>query len=109
MASPLGQKLGKPIKVILRMPTNITFPDGSPVFMEAYKAINGLRSSGLAWVEHLANLLQSLNISPSPLESTIFAGEIIRKGQKSEWIQVIAYVDDLLVFARSEEAAMFVF
>ena len=110
MASPLGQKLGKPIKVILRMPTNITFPDGSPVFMEAYKAINGLRSSGLAWVEHLANLLQSFNISPSPLESTIFAGEVtIRKGQKPEWILVIAYVDDLLVFARSEEAAMFVF
>ena len=110
MASPLGQKLGKPIKVILRMPSNITFPDGSPVFMEAYKAISGLRSSGLAWVEHLANLLQSLKISPSPLESTIFAGEVtIRKGQKPEWIQVVAYVDDLLVFAKSEEAAMFVF
>ena len=58
----------------------------------------------------MANLLQSLNISPSPLESTIFAGEVtVRKGQKPEWIQVVAYVDDLLVFAKSEEAAMFVF
>ena len=73
MASPLGRRLGKPIKVILKMPPNtMQFPDGSPIFLEAFKAINGLRTSGLAWVEHLSHLLQELGIKPSLIETTVF-------------------------------------
>ena len=90
MASPLGQKLGKPIKVILKLPPSIVFPNLSPVYLEAYKAINGLRSSGLAWVEHLANLLKSLQINPSRLESTIFAGHVSLKDKSKSWVQVAA-------------------
>ena len=102
MASPLGRKLGKRIRVILKFPPNITHKDGSPVFLEAWKAINGLRSSGRAWVDHLSALLQRLNIVPSSVESTVFAGEIDGKNGKA-WVQVVAYVDDLLVFSASKE------
>ena len=107
MASPLGRRLGKPIKVILKMPPNtMQFPDGSPIFLEAFKAINGLRTSGLAWVEHLSHLLQELGIKPSLIETTVFSGEVSVKGHGKAWVQVVAYVDDLLVFAPSKVFAV---
>ena len=57
-------------------PNTMQFPDGSPIFLEAFKAINGLRTSGLAWVEHLSHLLQELGIKPSLIETTVFSGEV---------------------------------
>ena len=74
MASPLGRRLGKPIKVIL---------NGSPIFLEAFKAINGLRTSGLAWVGHLSHLLQELGIKPPLIEAAVFCGEIGQRAWKS--------------------------
>ena len=85
-ASPLGRKLGNRIRVVLKFPPSITHKDGSPVFLEAWKAINGLRSSGRAWVDHLSPLLQRLNIVPSPVESTVFAGEIDGKNLGFRWL-----------------------
>lgn len=109
MASPLGKKLGKAIKVILKLPPNtFGFDDGSAVYLEAYKAINGLRSSGLAWVEHLSNLLQELGIKPSMIETTVFSGNV-KVGKLTCWVQVVAYVDDLLIFGPSVDAAQTVY
>ena len=45
------------------------------------------------------------------IETTVFSGEIeVWKGSKSEkaWCQVVAYVDDLLLFAPTKEHAMFI-
>jgi hypothetical protein len=84
--------------------------DGSPICLIAEKAINGLRTSGLAWVEHLSNLVQELGLHPSPIEPTVFAGySKAGKGKTNKLIQIIAYVGDLLVFASSKEEAMIVF
>ena len=69
-------------------------------------AINGLRTSGLAWVEHLSHLLQELGIKPSLIETTVFSGEVSVKGHGKAWVQVVAYVDDLLVFAPSKVFAV---
>ena len=66
-------------------------------------------SSGLAWVEHLAALLKSLQISPSKLETTVFAGYVTLKDKSKSWVQVVAYVDDLLIFSRCQEATDVVF
>lgn len=111
MASPLGMKLGKPIKVLLKFPpSSMTLIDGSPICLIAEKAINGLRTSGLAWVEHLSHLVQELGLHPSPIEPTVFAGYLkVGKGKTNKLVQIIAYVDDLLVFASSKEEAMIVF
>ena len=107
MASPLGRRLGKPIKVILKMPPNtMQFPDGSPIFLGAFKAINGLRTSGLAWVGHLSHLLQELGIKPSLIEAAVFSGEISVKGHGEAWVQIVAYVDDWLVFAPQKVLAV---
>ena len=101
MASPLGMKLGKPRKVLLKFPpSSMTLMDGSPICLIAENAINGHRTSGLAWVEHLSNLVQELDLRPSPIEPTDFAGYLnVGKGKANKLIQIFAYVDDLLVFA----------
>lgn len=54
---------------------------------------------------------QEIGIKPSRIETTVFAGYVQVKGKKQDysWIQVIANVDDLLVFAQSEEMATTVF
>ena len=105
MASPLGMKPGKPIKVLLKFPpSSMTLMDGSRIRLIAEKAINGLRTSGLAWVEHLSKLVQELGLHPSPIEPTVFVGYLkVGKGKTNKLIQIIAYVDDLLVFASCRE------
>ena len=105
MASPLGMKPGKPINVLLKFPpSSMTLMDGSRIRLIAEKAINGLRTSGLAWVEHLSKLVQELGLHPSPIEPTVFVGYLkVGKGKTNKLIQIIAYVDDLLVFASCRE------
>ena len=73
-----------------------------PVYLITHKAINGLRSSGLAWVTHLSNILQELGLLPSPIDPTIFAGSVANKSEAFR-TQVVCYVDDLLVFSESKE------
>ena len=109
MSSPLGKRLGKEIRVVLKMPAGFVWPDGSPIYLIAFKAINGLRSSGLAWTSYLGEILLTMNIKSSPIESTIYAGALWGSKAKDSWIQIICYVDDLMVFCRNEKRADEVF
>ena len=71
-----------------------------PVYLITHKAVNGLRSSGLARVTHLSNIFQEFGLHPSPIKPTIFVGKVYSKSKEYR-SQVICYVDDLLVFSES--------
>ena len=92
MASPITEH------VVLLLPNSYTWSDGSRVFLYCYKAINGLRSSGKAWVLHLGNVAKQAKLEAGKVETTLFCGYFLNG---DHWIQIVSYVDDLLIFGES--------
>ena len=62
--------------------------------VKVLKALYGLRDSGRLWYEHLAGTLQGIGLVPSAADPCLF----MKEGDKST--MVMAYVDDLAIFAR---------
>ena len=92
MASPIVEH------VVLLLPNSYTWDDGTRVYLYCYKAINGLRSSGKAWVLQLGEIAQKAKLKAGRVETTLFSGYLM--GGNS-WVQIVSYVDDLLNFAES--------
>ena len=63
-----------------------------------FKALYGLKSSGLRWHERFADVLRSMNFFPSKAESDIWMRD---KGDHYEYIAV--YVDDLLIASKNPQ------
>ena len=92
MASPITEK------VVLMLPTSYAWEDGSRVYLLCYKALNGLRSSGKAWVLHLGSVAKKASLTAGRIETTLFAGYFLNG---PDWVQVVSYVDDILIFSES--------
>ena len=85
---------------VVSLPTGMEDEDGEPLFVILEKAMNGLRSAGMSWYRHLADLLDQEGLTACVTEKTIFAGRY-RKGvaeaDEENHLIVLMYVDDLLV------------
>ena len=85
---------------VVSLPTGMEDEDGEPLFVILEKAMNGLRSAGMSWYRHLADLLDQEGLTACVTEKTIFAGRY-RKGvaetEEENHLIVLMYVDDLLV------------
>ena len=90
MAAPLLSR------TILKLPSSFSYPDGEAAFLDAARALNGLRASGAAWTNHLKTISESAGMHAGSIETTIFAGNFRGKGHAV----VISYVDDLLIFSQ---------
>ena len=44
---------------VVSLPTGMEDEDGEPLFVILEKAMNGLRSAGMSWYRHLADLIRS--------------------------------------------------
>ena len=84
---------------VVSLPTGMEDEDGEPLFVILEKAMNGLRSAGMSWYRHLADLLDQEGLTACVTEKTIFAGRY-RKGvaetEEENHLIVLMYVDDLL-------------
>ena len=85
---------------VVSLPTGMEDEDGEPLFVILEKAMNGLRSAGMSWYRHLADLLDQEGLTACVTKKTIFAGRY-RKGvaetEEENHLIVLMYVDDLLV------------
>ena len=61
MNSPLRDKE----RIVLRMPLSISTTSGEPIFLEAHKALNGLRVASFTWSVFLKDIVESL-ATPTP-------------------------------------------
>ena len=98
MASPLKTV------VVLKMPPSIVWGDGTPVYVKAQKALNGLRASGKAWVDHFSWVCQQLGLQSGSVETTVFSGYV-----GSHWVWLVVYVDDVLIVSGDGKTAEAVF
>ena len=87
------------VKVCVRLPSSISTLDNEPVFLEAYKGLNGLRIASLTWVLFFDGIVKSVGIRSGLVEPCLYGGIV-----KGAPILVICYVDDLLVATPSEAA-----
>ena len=62
------------------------------------RALYGLRSSGLCWHQRFADVLQSMDFTPSKAEADIWMRE-----NKGLYEYIAVYVDDLLIAAKDPE------
>ena len=92
------------VKVCVRLPSSISTLDNEPVFLEAYKGLNGLRIASLTWVLFFDGIVNSVGIRFGLVEPCLY-GWIV----KGAPILVICYVDDLLVATPSEAASRVLF
>ena len=85
---------------VVSLPAGMEDEDEEPLFVILEKAMNGLRSAGMSWYRHLADLLDQEGLTACVTEKTIFAGRY-RKGvaetEEENHLIVLMYVDDLLV------------
>ena len=98
MASPLNKT------TVLKLPPSIVWDDGSAVYLHAQKALNGLRASGKAWVDHFSWVCQQLGLQPGSVETTVFSGFV-----GVHWVWLVVYVDDVLIFSEDDKTAEAVF
>ena len=87
------------VKVCVRLPSSISTLDNEPVFLEAYKGLNGLRIASLTWVLFFDGIVKSVGIRSGLVEPCLYGGMV-----RGAPILVICYVDDLLVATPSEAA-----
>ena len=98
MASPLNKT------TVLKLPPSIVWDQGSAVYLHAQKALNGLRASGKAWVDHFSWVCQQLGLQPGSVETTVFSGFV-----GVHWVWLVVYVDDVLIFSEDDKTAEAVF
>ena len=80
-------------KVIVKLPVSVTWPDGSPVYLEASKSLNGLRSASLDWLEFVKRIVKPLNLKAT-VDPCVFTGP---------GVVMVIYVDDVLIFSSKPE------
>ena len=93
----LHSQLPNGIRAIVRMPADVSFaPDAyEPVFLDLYRAMNGLRVASKAWLNTCSRILRdNAGLLKCPSEQTTLAG--VTKKSNSPSI-VLVYVDDPLV------------
>ena len=99
MAAPLLSR------TILKLPGSFSYQDGEAAYLDAARALNGLRASGAARTNHLKIISESSGMHAGSIETTIFSGNFRGKGH----VVVISYVDDLLIFSQRMETCEEVF
>ena len=67
--------------------------------LKIFKALYGLRTSGLRWHERFADILRSLNFYPSKAENDIWMREI-----NGVYEYIAVYVDDIAIAAHDPES-----
>ena len=89
MNSPLRDKE----RIVLKMPLSISTTSGEPIFLEAHKALNGLRVASLTWSVFLKEM------ACSTTEPCLYGGVI--DGSPT---LLLCYVDDLLIASSTDKA-----
>ena len=79
-------------RIILRFPLSLSTMSGEPIFIEAHKALNGLRVASLTWSVFLKDIVSKVNLSCSTAEPCLYGGVI--DGSPT---LLLCYVDDLLI------------
>ena len=92
--------LGKERKVIVRFPASLSWPDGSPLFMELGKSLNGLRSASLDWLEYVQGIVKPLGLTCDVTSPCVFT---------APGTVMIIYVDDLLIFSNKPDMGKKIF
>ena len=80
-------------KYMVKMPLSLTWEDGSPIYLELSRALNGLRPASGEWLHYVTSILKPLNLTADEREPCILAGP--------EGLVVI-YVDDILIASSRE-------
>ena len=91
-------------RIILRFPLSLSTMSGEPIFIEAQKALNGLRVASLTWSVFLKDIVSKVNLSCSTTEPCLYGGVI--DGSPT---LLLCYVDDLLIASSSDKAFHCVF
>ena len=86
-------------KIILRFPLSLSTMTGEPIYIEAHKALNGLRVASLTWSVFLKDIVPKVNLSCSTTEPCLDGGAI--DGSPT---LLLCYVDDLLIASSSDKA-----
>ena len=95
MNSPLRDKE----RIVLRMPLSISTTSGEPIFLEAHKALNGLRVASLTWSVFLKDIVSKVGLACSTTEPCLYGGVI--DGSPT---LLLCYVDDLLIASSTDKA-----
>ena len=95
MNSPLRDKE----RIVLRMPLSISATSGEPIFLEAHKALNGLRVASLTWSVFLKDIVSKVGLACSTTEPCLYGGVI--DGSPT---LLLCYVDDLLIASSTDKA-----
>ena len=103
MATPLRVR-----DVLIRLPLNILSLSGEALYMHLEKALNGLRSASLEWVNYLSGFVSKVRndkgLKNWSLEPCLFTGQM-RSGPSA----LLVYVDDFLVAAKRESDVTAIF
>ena len=91
-------------RIILRFPLSLSTMSGEPRFIEAHKALNGLRVASLTWSVFLKDIVSKVNLSCSITEPCLYGGVI--DGSPT---LLLCYIDDLLIASSSDKAFHCVF
>ena len=86
-------------RIILRFPLSLSTMSGEPIFIEAHKALNGLRVASLTWSVFLKDIVSKVNLACSTTEPCLYGGVI--DGSPT---LLLCYVDDLLIASSSDKA-----
>ena len=81
------------------MPLSISTTSGEPIFLEAHKALNGLRVASLTWSVFLKDIVSKVGLACSTTEPCLYGGVI--DGSPT---LLLCYVDDLLIASATDKA-----
>ena len=95
MNSPLRDKE----QIVLKMPLSISTTSGEPIFLEAHKALNGLRVASLTSSVFLKEIVSKVGLACSTTEQCLYGGVI--DGSPT---LLLCYVDDLLIASSTDKA-----
>ena len=80
-------------KYMVKMPLSITWEDGSPIYLELNRALNGLRPASGEWLHYVTSIVKPMNLTADEREPCILSGP---DGL------VVIYVDDILIASPHE-------
>ena len=83
--------------VVVKLPLACTWKDGSPMYLRAHRALNGLRLGSMAWSKYFSSLVQEIGLTASTTEACLFVGKVWISKNKSVPVLLLMYVDDLLI------------
>ena len=76
-------------KYMVKMPLSLTWEDGSPIYLELNRALNGLRPASGEWLHYVTSI-----VKPMKLETADEREPCILAGPDG---LVVIYVDDILI------------